>query len=135
MTDLPYDGFNGSRHVSHAFSIAALLVLMGVSSATAQGLPIFLSAPALPNDCGRLDASFALPGSASCVRFGGSVWASASFARATPMVVPPAPPAGRGVEAGRVALSSQRLQARLSFDARTDTSYGPVRAYVSIRAR
>ena len=135
MTDLPFEGLDGSRHVSHEFSIASLFLLMGAPSATAQSLPIFLSAPAVQNDCGRPAASFALPGSASCVRVGGSVWAAATFARVTPMAVTPAPPAGRVVEGRSIARSSQRLQARVSFDARTETPYGPIRAYVSVRAR
>ena len=122
--------------MSHEISIASLLLLSSASGATAQSLPLFLSAPALPvTDCGRLDGSFAFPGSASCVRFGGSVWAGATLGRAAPLALAPTLPAGRVVEAGKTALSSPRLQARLSVDARTETVYGPIRAYVSIRTR
>ena len=121
--------------MSHGIPIASLLLLVGASSATAQSLPLFLFAPALPViDCGRLNTAFALPGSATCVRVGGSVWAGATLGRATPLAVSPVPPADRIVGPGRIALSPTRLKSRLSFDARTDTAYGPIRAYVSIRA-
>ena len=121
--------------MSYELPIASLFLLMGAASATAQNLPIFLAAPAVQNDCGRPAASSALPGSAFCIRVGGSVWAGATLARVTPMALPLLVPAGRADEAGGFARSSQRLQARVSFDARAETSYGPIRAYVSVRAR
>ena len=120
----------------HEMPIAALLLLVGAPGATAQNLPLFLSAPELPvTDCGSHRASFALSGSASCVSVGGSVWAGATLGRAAPLAMPPVPPTGRIVEPGKIALPPTRPQARLSVDARTDTAYGPIRAYVSIRAR
>ncbi len=87
------------------------------------------------SDCDRLSGSLAVSGSATCISVGGSVWAGATLGRVTPLTIPPTPPAGRVVESGKTAISTTRLQARLSFDARTDTAYGPIRAYVSIRAR
>ena len=122
--------------MSHGILIASLLLLVGASGATAQSLPLFLSAPALPvTDCGGLGRSFALPGSASCVRIGGSVWAGATLGRATRLALSPVQPADRIIGPGKVALSPPRLQSRLSLDVRADTAYGPIRAYVSIRAR
>ncbi len=61
-----------------------------------------------------------LPGSTTCVRLGGRVRAETTV--------------GAPRRVSREQISGFGTSARVSIDARTDTAYGPVRAYMSVRA-
>lgn len=87
-------------------------------------------APAGPAEVCGLRGGLDLPDTRSCPRIGGSVMAEAAgTAGRAPSIVPAVP--GRS-DRGATAF---RPRGRVDVDVRTDTPFGPARAFVSVETR
>ena len=82
---------------------------------------------------GAWATSLALPGSATCLRIGGFVRAGVSATSRGPSLAPGIVPTGRPHRAFAGSLRSP--ETRIDAETRTGTPYGPLRAYVSVKAR
>ncbi len=105
-------------------------VIASVSSpAGAADLPTFLGvSPPAGAGCGA--GALVVPGTSTCLRLDGEVWADLTLARPVLAAGPGPTPASRTPD-----ISSLRSQGYLGIDTRTPTAMGMVRTYVSIRAK
>ena len=117
------------RQASRRWCFAAAILAAEVPAGLAGPLPLDPQARAAAS-CGP--GALALPGSKTCLRIGGFVRAEASVASSPAPAVPGIVPAGRP---HRTAGSSLRPEARIDAEARSETPSGPIRAYVSVKAR
>ena len=92
---------------------------------TAQAEPLTIA-------CGPGSGAFQLANSDTCLRFGGSVAAEFSGRAAAPNSFSLGASRPTGVQSA-APLTSSRIATRLSVDVRSQTEFGPVRAYVSLR--
>lgn len=98
--------------------LAAALLLGGLVPAAAAAEP--LAVPETVRACPKYGPGFyQVPGSSTCLRIGGRV--TSEYGTATKRV-------------SRDRIAGFGTSARVSVDSRTDTEYGPLRAYVRMRA-
>lgn len=120
-----------------ALPTALMILATGLSGAAAETLPTFLSVPAPGSmaTCGAVGRGVLLPGTDTCLRVGGEVWADVTAGPAAALQLAPVPAAPLPAPVHRSAAVSLRPEGRLSVDARTETAYGPMRVYLSVKSR
>ena len=128
---------NRKVFMSTGIMLAALIVLVvgGMTpSAWAADLPTFLTLPARQAAACGLEQGIELPGTSACLRIDGAVRAEVSIGPSAPLgvfsVSNPTPLTIR-----QTAGPALRTEGIVSVDARAQTAFGPVRAYLSYRTR
>lgn len=119
------------------YTLTALALLAGVSTAVAADLPSGKAAPASANYVKICDAYgsgfFFIPGTDTCLRVGGMVRSDTVYVPATDQYK---------VTSGAKAISQAKagentygwdLRARIDLDARTATDYGTVQTFIATR--
>jgi hypothetical protein len=104
--------------------------LIAVAGAQAADLPVKAKPVLYVKICSLYgDGFYYIPGSDTCVKFGGYVRADYNFNGRTPHVL-----GANGAQDRTVSRWTTRHRANLTTDVRTQTAYGTLRAYTSINA-
>ncbi len=104
--------------------------LIAVAGAQAADLPVKAKPVLYVKICSLYgDGFYYIPGSDTCIKFGGYVRADYNFNGRTPHVL-----GANGAQDRTVSRWTTRHRANLTTDARTQTAYGTLRAYTSINA-
>src|ERR1700754_3022548 len=104
--------------------------LIAVAGAQAADLPVKAKPVQYVKICTLYgDGFYYIPGSDTCIKFGGYVRADYTWNGRTPNVL-----GANGAHDRTVSRWTTRHRANLTTDARTQTAYGTLRAYTSINA-